>query len=145
MIRVEYKMLGVASVALEDMREERYKVAVLTIEDGKVIEEQTLLLPLASARLLCASMATDDTLPGLLVRSGESPWYTDTYNAALPGLAQVIARTARRMTAWTRHASLKYINIRVDMRGGGFILTDYDGNEAAERILTMLKIPPYNN
>lgn len=142
--RVEYKMMGVAPGALEDMREERYKVAVLTIENGNVIEEQSLLLPLAAARLLCASMATDDTLPSLLVRDSASPWYPDTYNAALPGLAQVIARTARRMTAWTRHSSLKYINIRVDMRGGGFILTDYDGNEAADKILTMLKIPPYN-
>ena len=140
---VVYQMMGVAPTALEDMREERYKVAVLTMEKGEVIEEQSLILPLAEARLLCASMATDDTLPSLLVR-GQNAWYDDQHNAALPGLAQVIARMARRMTAWTRHPSLKYINIRVDMRGGGFILTDYDGKEASDKIMSMLKIPNIN-
>ena len=54
-------------------------------------------------------------------------------------------RMARRMTAWTRYPSLKYINIRVDIRGGGFILTDYDGNEASDKIMGMLKIPVINN
>ena len=144
-MRVEYKMLGAAPVALEDMREERYQVAVLTVgTDGKVVDEQTLTLPFEAARLLCASMATDDTLPSLLVR-GQNAWYDDQHNAALPGLAQVVARMARRMTAWTRYPSLKYINIRVDMRGGGFILTDYDGNEASDKIMGMLKIPVINN
>lgn len=144
-MRVEYKMMGVAPVALEDMLEERYRVAVLTVgDDGNVVDEQMLTLPLEAARLLCASMATDDTLPSLLVR-GQNSWYDDQHNAALPGLAQVIARMARRMTAWTRHPSLKYINIRVDMRGGGFILTDYDGNEASDKIMEMLKIPVINN
>lgn len=143
-MRVEYKMMGVAPVALEDMREERYRVAVLTVgDDGNVVDEQMLTLPFEAARLLCASMATDDTLPSLLVR-GQNAWYDDQHNAALPGLAQVIARMARRMTAWTRHPSLKYINIRVDMRGGGFILTDYDGKEASDKIMVMLKIPNIN-
>lgn len=96
---VVYQMMGVAPKALEDMREERYKVAVLTMEKGEVIEEQSLILPLTEARLLCASMATDDTLPSLLVR-GQNAWYDDQHNAALPGLAQVIACMARRMRSF---------------------------------------------
>lgn len=140
---VVYQMMGVAPTAHENMREERYKVAVLTMEKDEVIEEQFLILPLADARLLCSSMATDDTLPSLMVR-GQNTWYVDQHNAALPGLAQVIARTARRMTAWIRHPNLKYINIRVDMRDGGFILTDYYGKEASDKIMAMLKIPNIN-
>jgi hypothetical protein len=141
---VVYQMMGVAPKALEDMREERYKVAVLTMEKGEVIEEQSLILPLAEARLLCASMATDDTLPSLLVR-GQNAWYDDQHNAALPGLAQVIARTASRMTTWLSHPRLKYLNIRVDMRGGNFVLTDYYGKEASDDVMTLLKIPKINN
>jgi hypothetical protein len=141
---VVYQMMGVAPKALEDMREERYKVAVLTMEKGEVIEEQSLILPLTEARLLCASMATDDTLPSLLVR-GQNAWYDDQHNAALPGLAQVIARTASRMTTWLSHPRLKYLNIRVDMRGGNFVLTDYYGKEASDDVMTLLKIPKINN
>lgn len=141
---VVYQMMGVAPKALEDMREERYKVAVLTMEKGEVIEEQSLILPLTEARLLCASMATDDTLPSLLVR-GQNAWYDDQYNAALPGLAQVIARTASRMTTWLSHPRLKYLNIRVDMRGGNFVLTDYYSKEASDDVMTLLKIPKINN
>jgi hypothetical protein len=141
---VVYQMMGVAPKALEDMREERYKVAVLTMEKGEVIEEQSLILPLTEARLLCTSMATDDTLPSLLVR-GQNAWYDDQHNAALPGLAQVIARTASRMTTWLSHPRLKYLNIRVDMRGGNFVLTDYYGKEASDDVMTLLKIPKINN
>jgi hypothetical protein len=89
-------------------------------------------------------MATDDTLPSLLVR-GQNAWYDDQHNAALPGLAQVIARTASRMTTWLSHPRLKYLNIRVDMRGGNFVLTDYYSKEASDDVMTLLKIPKINN
>jgi hypothetical protein len=71
--------------------------------------------------------------------------HDDQHNAALPGLAQVIARTASRMTTWLSHPRLKYLNIRVDMRGGNFVLTDYYGKEASDDVMTLLKIPKINN
>lgn len=140
MPKVEYRLKETCAWSKgDDQIEHSYVDVVITLPDGKARIE-TLELPTTEAVHLCASMATDSTIEALLQEKTEHGWHFPSGGCALPGLMQRIAKTATNPTAWLGHYNLKYIEVRVDMRFGHFIIKDSFGKEASADVMDLLDI-----
>jgi hypothetical protein len=138
--KVEYRMKEVCAWSVgDDQIEHHYVDVVITYPNGTTRTE-TLQLPSTEAVHLCASMATDKTIEHLLQEKTENGWYFPSGGCALPGLMQRIAQVATNPIAWLKHMNLKYVEVRVDMRFGHFIVKDSFGKEAGAEVMDLLEI-----
>jgi hypothetical protein len=104
------------------------------------VHTQTLELPATEAVHLCASMATDNTAAHL-IQEAYNKWWKPAGRCSLPGLMQLISAAASEGTRWLQHIECKYIDVRIDMRSGHFILRNNQGVEASKEIFALLDWP----
>ena len=104
----------------------------------------TLVLPRQSALDLAYSMSPppgrskqliQNVLAERLLHPSLSHWLKPK---AFLGLMRWLFILGQRQTAWLGHADCKYIDVRIDMRGGHFIVKDGSGNSAESALFGMI-------
>lgn len=129
----------VASARLRNVVEHRYVDISYEKADGSS-QVQTIELPTTEAVHLCSSMATDVTLQAV-IKESHNKWWSPAGECSLPGLMQLISAAASKGTKWLNRIDCKYIDIRIDMRSGHFIMRNNQGVEASKDIFSMLDWP----
>ena len=109
--------------------------------NGDLVED-ALELPHASAVSLCAVMGSPSNhvlRVQTVIPETHDPWcYGLDQQPVAAGWVRRICAAAQTHTAWLGFIALKYVNIRIDMRGGSFRVTDSQGNECFAVLQRML-------
>ena len=123
-----------------------YRYVDVTVEGAseKGPRTQCLQLPEHDAFALCAAMGSRDHKLRVLEQALEqhslengSSWYKAS---ALPAAASLLQECASLLTKWLGHIDMKYVNLRIDMRGGSFTITSSSGSESvANKVIEMCK------